>query len=121
MKHNIKKIHYVFCTLLTSAILLSGCAIYRPVIQQGQITEYEELEKLEIGMSQEQVQEILGTPLVVDAFNPDRWDYVLNVIGTQRTIIKKERVTIFFEDGVLSRIEQIKSDEAAANSETPNE
>lgn len=121
MKHYINKIHFVFLVLLSGAILFAGCAIYRPVIQQGQITDSDELEKLEVGMTREEVQEILGTPLVVDTFNPDRWDYVLNIIGAERTITKKERVTVFFEDGILLRIEQIKSEEAAEELETEGE
>ena len=108
MQRIFKKLPYFLCILLSGMILLSGCAIHRPVIQQGQITDPENLEQLEVGMTQDEVQAILGTPLVVDSFNQDRWDYVLNIIGKQRTIIQRERVTVFFEDGVLSRIETIK-------------
>jgi outer membrane protein assembly factor BamE len=34
------------------------------------------LDKLKPGMTPAQVRFILGTPLVVDPFHKDRWDYV---------------------------------------------
>jgi outer membrane protein assembly factor BamE len=44
----------------------------------------------------EQVEYVMGTPLIKDSFNGDRWDYVYNIKrGDQPR--KQHRITIFFE------------------------
>jgi len=63
------------------SLLLTGCqevripGVYRIDIQQGNVITQEQLAKLESGMERRKVRFILGTPLVADAFNQDRWDY----------------------------------------------
>ena len=42
---------------------------------QGNIFEEEDLEKLEEGLTKEQVQYIFGTALIQDPFRDSRWDY----------------------------------------------
>ncbi len=91
---------------LAGAIALSGCAVYRPDIHQGQITDAENVSRVESGMTKDEVQAILGTPLVVDTFNPDRWDYILTIVGNPRNIVLKERVTIYFENDRVREVEQ---------------
>ena len=61
--------------------LLGGCGfigfpgVYRIDIEQGNIVTPEMASQLQPGMSRRQVRFILGTPLVEDTFNQDRWDY----------------------------------------------
>ena len=59
---------------------------------------------LQAGMSRDQVQLLLGTPLLRDAFHADRWDYTFN---TSRNGIIKDRsnLTVYFENDVLVRAE----------------
>ena len=85
-------------------ITLSACTIYRIDVQQGNILDQEEVDKLKIGMTKQQVQFVLGTPIIKDAFHPSRWDYVYtfkpgNGVTEQRTI------TIFFQEDKLITIE----------------
>ena len=56
------------------------------------------------GMTRDQVQLLLGTPLLRDAFHADRWDYTFN---TSRNGIIKDRsnLTVYFENDVLVRAE----------------
>jgi len=49
---------------------------YRIDIQQGNVVTPEMVAKLKPGMTRSQVRFALGTPLIVDAFRTDRWDYV---------------------------------------------
>ena len=53
--------------------------IYSPDIQQGNVVTQEEINKLEPGMSKAQVRYLLGTPLLVDVFHQDRWDYIYSM------------------------------------------
>ncbi len=52
-------------------------------------------------MNYSQVRYVLGTPLVVDTFNGERWDYIytLKKGGNKRT---QEHLSLFFTDGQLT-------------------
>jgi ribosomal protein L12E/L44/L45/RPP1/RPP2 len=55
-------------------------------------------------MNRRQVSYILGTPLLVDAFHQDRWDYVYTKeVGGGAG--NKTHISLFFEDDILMRIE----------------
>ena len=87
------------------AVLLVSCSIYRPEIYQGQSSDLVDVSKLTVGMTPDEVLDIMGTPLIVDAFHRNRWDYVHNVIDGKRIVISKQKVTVFFEDGVVAKVE----------------
>ena len=66
-------------------LLLAGCkqvpvlptlTPYKIDVQQGNYVTQDMVEKLKPGMTRSQVKFLLGTPLVVDPFRNDRWDYV---------------------------------------------
>jgi len=61
--------------LAAFAALLCGC-VYRMNIQQGNFLEAGKVDQLQVGMTRSQVRFLLGTPMVPDAFNDDRWDYL---------------------------------------------
>lgn len=99
--------------LFLSAFLVSGCSWTNPIkrmgaykidIQQGNAVTSEMLAKLKPGMTPSQVRFVLGTPLVVDPFHSNRWDYVyqLELAGTLK---ESRRVTVIFEDDRLKGIE----------------
>jgi len=93
-------------TLLVSATLtLTGCGIVHKIdIQQGNIVTQEMIDKLKPGMSKRQVRFALGTPMITDTFHDDRWDYIYTMRKGGR-IVEKSRVSLFFEDDELNRIE----------------
>ena len=53
----------------------SGC-VYRMNIQQGNYLEARTVDQLQVGMTRSQVRYLLGTPMVRDAFDKGRWDYL---------------------------------------------
>ena len=61
--------------LLATSTLLSGC-VYRMNIQQGNYLEGRTVDQLQNGMTRSQVRYLLGTPMVPDAFDKERWDYL---------------------------------------------
>ena len=77
---------------------------YKMDIQQGNVVTQEMVEKLKPGMTPAQVRFILGTPLVVDAFHKDRWDYVYR-FSRAGTLQESRRIVIVFQDDRLARIE----------------
>jgi len=78
--------------LLPAAILLPGCASlqssdnvlglitpYRVEVVQGNVVTKEQAALVRPGMTRNQVRDILGSPLLTDAFHADRWDYVFTI------------------------------------------
>lgn len=92
-----------------AALALTGCGLrmptaYSPPLQQGNVIEQESLAKLKPGMTRSQVRFLLGTPLVVDVFRTDRWDYVY-FLRRQGQAPQQRRVTVIFDGDQLARIE----------------
>jgi outer membrane protein assembly factor BamE len=95
-------------TALT-ALLLSACSIpslrfpgvYKVPVQQGNLITQEMIDQLQPGMTRRQVIFVMGTPIVRDPFQQDRWDYVYN-FEPGGGIRGQERITIYFEDDQLS-------------------
>src|SRR5262245_38249696 len=91
------------CGIVFAALVLSACnllAPYRAEIQQGNVVTQDMIAKLQPGMSRSQVRFALGTPLVVDPFRQDRWDYVY-LLTKQGEIIERRRVVVVFKDDKL--------------------
>lgn len=100
-----KAIQYIFvCLFLVS---LSGCSyfqfpgVYKIDVQQGNIVTQEMIDQLKPGMTKRQVRFIMGTPLVADTFDQDRWDYFYSLLDPVGEITQ-ERVSVFFENDKLS-------------------
>ena len=78
---------------------------YRMEIQQGNMVNQEMISKLSPGMTKDQVRFILGSPLIIDPFRVDRWDYIFLRQPENKTQVEKRRVVVYFENDKLSRIE----------------
>jgi outer membrane protein assembly factor BamE len=100
-------------TLLV-VLALAGCkqapelpaviAPYRIDIQQGNVVTQQMVAKLKAGMTRAQVRFALGSPLVVDPFRTDRWDYVY-LYKKQGRDTERRHITVIFEEEKLVRIE----------------
>ena len=95
------------------ALLVAGCQ-YVPTIpfigphkidiQQGNYVTQEMVDKLKRGMTRSQVRFALGTPLIADPFDADRWDYIY-VYETKGRLFAKRRIVVVFKDDALVHIE----------------
>ncbi|WP_051235032.1 outer membrane protein assembly factor BamE [Marinimicrobium agarilyticum] len=89
---------------------LTGCSyfqfpgVHKIYVQQGHIITEEMLEQLETGMTKRQVRFVLGTPLLEDEFNQDRWDYHYTLRRGDNTL-RERHLTVYFEDDVMTRYE----------------
>ncbi|MFP4611612.1 MAG: outer membrane protein assembly factor BamE [Thiohalophilus sp.] len=94
--------------MILPALLLAGaggCSIYKIDIQQGNTLEAEQVEKLNTGMTREQVAYLLGTPLIQDPFHANRWDYVYSFKpGGSKP--KSQHLTLHFDNGTLTKIDR---------------
>jgi outer membrane protein assembly factor BamE len=84
--------------------MLPGISAYKIDIQQGNYVTQDMVAKLKPGMSKSQVRFALGTPLVVDPFHSDRWDYIYVLQKGGRTV-EQRRIIVVFEGDKLIRID----------------
>lgn len=97
--------------------LLAGCAtfdrylptwrslgVYKIDINQGNYLSQDMVDKLKVGMTQPQVKQVLGTPLVASPFRADRWDYVYEYTRQGR-VLEHRNFTVWFADGKVTRWE----------------
>ena len=87
--------------------LLTVACIYRMNIQQGNLIDPEQIDQLEVGMTRSQVRFLLGTPMVVDSFNPDRWDYIYRLQRGHKRKVDKHHLVVWFESDKVARIEEL--------------
>lgn len=102
---------YIYVSLLLAVCLGGiGCSslrfpgVYRLNIMQGNYLEQDMIDKLDKGMTRRQVRYVMGTPLVQDTFNPDRWDYYFSVRHDDKEL-REYHFTVFFEGDSLARWE----------------
>ncbi|MCS6946563.1 MAG: outer membrane protein assembly factor BamE [Steroidobacteraceae bacterium] len=94
-----------FRLALVSVLLLASGCVYRQAIQQGNFLEPASVKQLQVGMTRSQVRFLLGTPMLPDAFDKDRWDYVYYLQTSRRKPPEQWRLTVWFEGDVVSRFE----------------
>ncbi|GJM08800.1 MAG: hypothetical protein DHS20C11_10760 [Lysobacteraceae bacterium] len=92
-------------SILVISMALSSCGfIYRQDVQQGNILDQEMVDNLRPGMTKRQVILVLGTPAVENPFRHNRWDYVSSYKPAGGEI-DTQRLTVYFENDRLTRIE----------------
>ena len=85
-------------------VAFSGC-VYRMDIPQGNRINPDLVEQLEIGMSRNQVEFLLGTPALIDLYHPDQWHYIFYLKNGDDGSIEKRVMTLIFTDDLLSGID----------------
>ena len=96
----------LFLGLLTacSGVNMGSLGPHRIDVQQGNALDQESVAKLKPGLTRSQVRFLLGTPLVVDPFRGNRWDYVY-ALYKRGQLTEQKRITLFFDGDTLARIE----------------
>lgn len=91
--------------LLASSTLLSGC-VYRMNIQQGNYLEGRTVDQLQVGMTRSQVRYLLGTPMVPDAFDKERWDYLYFFKKGRWKRPEERHLIVWFKEDKVDRYER---------------
>lgn len=86
--------------------MLASACIYRMDLQQGNLLDPEQIDQVEVGMTRSQVRFLLGTPMVIDSFNPDRWDYIYSLQRGHQRKVEKRHLVVWFEDDKVARVEE---------------
>ena len=107
----------LMCVPLLGTLALAGCQSlqssdnflgvitpYRLEVVQGNVITKEQAALISPGMTRAQVRDVLGSPLLTDAFHANRWDYVFS-IRRQGTVPQLRRVMVLFEGDTLKKFE----------------
>lgn len=87
-------------------LTITGCGILsprKPTIQQGNIIEPTTIEQLHVGMSKQQVRDLMGSPVLTNTFNQNRWEYVYT-FQKGKEPRQKQHITIEFKNGNVTRV-----------------
>ena len=89
-------------TFFISFLLISvgyGCSTFSPYkvpVLQGNIIEDKDIEQLVEGLSKDQVQYLLGTPLLKSPIHQQRWDYFYSVkVGEM--VVGEKKLSLSFD------------------------
>lgn len=78
---------------------------YRIDIVQGNAVTREQVALVRPGMTREQVQAVLGTPMLADPFHAERWDYFFSLRRPGTAVQQRVVVAYFNRSGTLERLE----------------
>ena len=89
--------------------LLAGCSgfpgVYKIPVEQGNQLSEQDVASVEVGMTREQVRFLIGTPVLVNRLENDRWIYVRRqTVGDE--LREQSKLEIRFVDGRVSSITQ---------------
>ncbi len=92
-------------TMLVAAALTGGC-VYRINIQQGNLLDADLIEQVEVGMTRTQIRFLLGTPLVSNPFDKDRWDYYYFFKAGKTREKTTQHFVVFFDGDQVSHVDR---------------
>ena len=95
---------FTACAAGAVVLLLQGC-VYRMNIQQGNFLEPRAVTQLQVGMTRSQVRYLLGTPMVPDAFDKDRWDYLYYLKKGRIHAPDQRHLIVYFQDDKVSKFD----------------
>lgn len=106
---------------LGASVTLSGCSlfsVYKIDLPQGTPITQTEAQKLQVGMNQNQVIYLLGSPAIRDTLAPNRWDYIYDykagTVGEREGVADvknaSQHLIVYFDgNGIVTRIEGLGS------------
>ena len=103
-----------FILIFISLCLLYACSrsydggfnaplLHKIDIQQGNVVDQEMLDQLKPGMDKKQVKFIMGTPVLIDPFHNERWEYIYS-FQEGGTVREQRHITLHFENDKLAYI-----------------
>ena len=105
-------------TILLLAVL-SGCSSvprivneYKIDIQQGNLLTQDMVSQLKPGLTKDQVRFVLGTPMLMDMFHANRWDYVYRFQKGGASEAEMRKFSVFFDE--KDRLFRVIGDVSAA-------
>lgn len=104
--------------VLAAALALAAC-VYRLDTQQGNLLDDAQVQQVEVGMTRSQVRFLLGTPMVADPFDRDRWDYTYYFRPGRGGKRVYSHVVVHFDGDTVIRIDRPAPPPAAEPESAP--
>ena len=79
--------------------------LYRPMLSQGNMINENTVSQLKIGMSRQEVIQLMGSPLVETPLSSNHWNYVYS-LREKNKVIKQKRLILIFDKNYLMRIQK---------------
>lgn len=100
--------------LLVMGFGLSGCIIrpYVPDVQQGNVIDQKKFAKLKVGMSKNEVKELLGDPILTNIFDRNCFVYAYTNQINGGKISSKSSTLCFDAKGYLASISLNQANDA---------
>ncbi|MGC6405262.1 outer membrane protein assembly factor BamE [Bisgaard Taxon 45] len=103
------------------ALSLTACStvdkiVYRIDVPQGNYLEAATVKQLEVGMSAEQVQYLLGTPVLIEPFDHSKWYYVYL---QQKAYQKPEQYTLIVNFDQKGKVASFELDKPLPDESKP--
>jgi len=77
--------------------------IYKKDIKQGSVIRKDKFDLIKIGMKQQEIMELIGSPSISDPFHNQEWEYIhFSKLGNDEII--SYRVTLLFNNDLLTKI-----------------
>jgi len=92
--------------IITGVLGLISACVYEIDIQQGNKLEPNDIEAIEVGMTQNQVRYLLGTPVVNDLFRDDRWDYIYYFRSGRSKTPERRWLIVWFDGNIVREVER---------------
>ena len=124
--HLPRNIHRMTFSRFAGAVFLcaviSGCSSvpriineYKIDIQQGNVLTQDMVSQLKPGLTKDQVRFILGSPVLMDMFHANRWDYVYRFQKGGSTTVEMRKFSTFFDAN--HRLVRVAGDVTGASAE----
>lgn len=103
-------------TLLALSVGMTGCRVHTIDLPQGTPITQQQAAQVQVGMTQNQVLYLLGSPALRDTLAPQRWDYIYDyTAGTEGKRAKKPNIknasqylSVYFDSaGRVARVDGI--------------
>ncbi len=78
--------------------------LYKPTITEGSDLEIDAVKKIKIGMTKDDVINLIGTPSINDPFHQDQWDYIHHS-SIDGEMLVHYRLTLIFSENYLAEID----------------
>ena len=96
----------IILTILLGIATLTGCVfpgVYKVPVQQGNIVTQEMLDQLKPGMTPNQVEYVMGTPVLKTTLSPNIWHYQYS-LEEDDSITRQYLIQVYFDGrGLFSR------------------
>jgi len=105
MRKSILALSLLSLPLMSCSLVLDNLPyVYKVDVNQGNVIDQAMIDQLRPNMTKRQVLFIMGSPMLVDFFHQNRWDYIYSARKGGGDIEQKA-VSIFFENDQIKSIQ----------------